>query len=138
MRVAFDTNVLLDVFLARRPFVRDSALLVDQVALGRLDGMVVATSVTTIDYVVRKATNGDAAHGAIYSLLERFEVAQVDGSVLRDALAANWRDFEDAVLHEAAKAARAEVIVTRNVRDFGEASLRVLTPTELLAELGAS
>lgn len=41
--------------------------------------------------------------------------------------------YEDAVLHAAAQNVRADCIVTRNVRDFRLATLKVYAPDELLA-----
>lgn len=55
--------------------------------------------------------------------------------MLDDALALDFQDFEDAVLHETARHAGAESIVTRNPDDFATASLAIYTPTELLSLL---
>ena len=68
-------------------------------------------------------------------LLELFEVAPVSRTELAQALDAGFGDYEDAVLHEAARAARAEAIVTRNEGDFGAAALPVYTPSALLERL---
>ncbi|WP_446009171.1 PIN domain-containing protein [Candidatus Electrothrix sp.] len=45
------------------------------------------------------------------------------------------KDFEDAVLHEAAVHAGAQHIVTRNTKDFAKASLPVHEPGEFLGIL---
>lgn len=59
--------------------------------------------------------------------------SSVDESVLRSALGSDIKDYEDAVLHAAAQNVRADCIVTRNVRDFRLATLKVYAPDELLA-----
>ena len=46
---------------------------------------------------------------------------------------ASWVGFKDAVLDQAGKLAGAEIVVTRNQKDFRHASLKVLAPDELLA-----
>ena len=46
--------------------------------------------------------------------------------------AEGFRDFEDAVLHEAARQADADALVTRNESDFRKAVLTVYEPRELL------
>lgn len=66
------------------------------------------------------------------------DVAPVDRAVLRSALALGFTDVEDAVLHEAAAAAGARAIVTRNIKDFASGSLPVFEPREFLAALDAA
>ena len=45
------------------------------------------------------------------------------------------KDFEDAIQVAAAMAGGADVIATRNERDFARAPIRVATPATLVAEL---
>jgi len=52
--------------------------------------------------------------------------------LLEAALALGFDDFEDGVLHEAARQIDAHAIVTRNVGDFEQADLPVYTPEELV------
>jgi hypothetical protein len=67
-----------------------------------------------------------------------FEVAPVDRDVLQRALDDDgFGDYEDAVAHEAALAAGASAIVTRNGRDFAKATIPVFEPLELLAAIAA-
>ena len=75
---------------------------------------------------------GDCAAENDDALLRLFDVAPVTRLVLTDALAIGFADYEDAVLHEAARHADVQVIVTRNVRDFSGAIVPVLPPDEFL------
>jgi hypothetical protein len=68
-------------------------------------------------------------------LLQLFHVSPVNRSVLEKSVEAGFDDFEDAVLQEAARQARADGIVTRNVDDFASATLTIYTPDELLEAL---
>lgn len=135
MSVLFDTNVVLDVLLARRPFAPIAAGLMAAVEAGQLRGLLSATSITTIYYLARRAAGTRATHVHVGRLLDVFELAQVGRSVLADALALEWADFEDAVLHEAARHAGAEGIVTRDRAGFARATLRVYAPDALAAAL---
>ena len=132
MRILFDTNVLLDALLEREPYMRDAAQLLAAVEMGTLSGLLGATTVTTIAYIAERALGRERTLQGIYRLLTLFEVAPVTRAVLEDALRLDFQDFEDGVLHEAARHAAAEGIVTRNVRDFSQAVLAVYTPAELL------
>ena len=134
-RICFDTNVVLDVLLDRAPFVQASARLVEAVAQGRVQGLLVATTLTTVDYVLRRQHGQAGARQGLTRLLSLFDVAAVTRPVLETALAVDWPDFEDAVLHEAARLAHADAVVTRNPADFQAATLPVYTPDELLTIL---
>jgi predicted nucleic acid-binding protein len=138
VRVLFDTNVVLDVLLAREPHADAAARLLSLVDGGRIEGLLSATTVTTIHYLATKAAGATAARRHLGELLTMFDVAAVDREVLESALDADFGDFEDAVLHEAARVAGAGAIVTRNTRDFAAAKLPVFDPHELLAAVEAA
>lgn len=138
MKVLFDTNVLLDLLLARSPHVETAARLLSSVDTGRIEGVVSATTVTTIHYIAAKSVGQKQARKLLRDLLALLQVAPIDGDVLAKALALNFTDFEDAVLHEAARASGAAAIVTRNVKDFTRATIPVFSPRELLAVITAS
>lgn len=130
-----DTNVVLDVLLQRDPHTADSTAGLASIERGELVGLLGATSVTTIHYLATKSVGSKRAKTYIGTLLELFRVAPVTEKVLRSALELDFADYEDAVLHEAAVAANAEAIVTRNVDDFRRAQIPVHAPTALLSLL---
>ncbi len=132
MNVLFDTNVVLDVLLGREPFVHDSAQTMALVERGEVRGSLCATTVTTLFYLCHRALDVRQARIHVGALLDLFDVAPVTRVVLAEALEAAFADYEDAVLHAAARHAGCHAIVTRNVRDFAAASLPIYVPRELL------
>ncbi|MBI4702383.1 MAG: PIN domain-containing protein [Deltaproteobacteria bacterium] len=132
MRILFDTNVVLDVLLDRHPHAVVAAELFVHVERKRVDGLLGATTVTTVHYLATKAVGTARARSHLRTLLSIFDVAPIDGDVLADALALGFADFEDAVLHEAARHAGATGIVTRDPKGFAGARLSVYPPDELL------
>ena len=130
--VLFDTNVVLDVLLDREPHVHASAQAMAMVERGEVRGVLCATTVTTLFYLATRALDARRARGHIDALLRLFDVAPVTRLVLTDALGIGFADYEDAVLHEAARHADVQGIVTRNLRDFSAATLPVLSPDEFL------
>ena len=132
MKVLFDTNVVLDVLLSRAPHVEVSTLLLNLVDRGKIEGLLCATTITTIHYLATKAVGSRKAKKHIRDLTAMFEIAPVDGPILAQALDLDLADYEDAVLHEAARLAGAAGIVTRNQNDFSKAHLRIFSPKELL------
>jgi len=138
VKVLFDTNVVLDVLLDREPHAEIGAQLLSLVDTGRLDGVVCSTTVTTIHYLASRAAGEGDAKRYVGELLALFDVACVYRPVLLSALGLKFSDFEDAVLHESALAVGATAIVTRNGKDFANATLPVFDPRELLAAVQAS
>ncbi|OGV69557.1 MAG: twitching motility protein PilT [Lentisphaerae bacterium RIFOXYA12_FULL_48_11] len=133
MRILVDTNVVLDVLLARQPFVGASAEVFSLVEHSKIEGLLCATTITTIDYLLMQSMSRSSATQALRKLLELFEIASVNRVVLEEALKSKLTDFEDAVLDQAGRLAGAEVVVTRNQKDFRHAALKVFAPDELLA-----
>lgn len=136
MKILFDTNVILDVILNRQPFATNAILLVGAVEEKRLRGLLCATTLTTIDYLVSKALGTEQSRSTLKKLLQLFEVAVVDHTVIQAAIESGIKDFEDAVLYEAAKRAGADGVVTRNKQDFVPVELPIYLPDELAAIVG--
>ena len=138
MKVLFDTNVVLDVLLDREPYVDVAAKLFALVDNGRVEGSICATTATTIYYIAAKSFGRRRAHSQVHELLTLFAVAFVDRDVLDRALDLDFTDFEDAVVHEAARNVGAAAIVTRDGADFANATVPVFDPQELLAAVAAA
>jgi predicted nucleic acid-binding protein len=138
VRILFDTNVVLDVILNRQPFREASSRVLARVENGKLIGVLCATTLTTIYYLVTKASGKDVAHSAIRKLLELFEIATVDQKALKDAADSPMADFEDAVLLEAGAGFGVDAVVTRDPEDFQKGRLPVFSPWQFHQTLGSA
>lgn len=137
MRVLVDTNVVLDVLLARRPFAETAARVFALVEESKIEGFLCATTVTTVDYLLGQTLEPNQARAALQRLLDLFEIAPVNRPVLEQALRSDISDFEDAVLEQSARLVSAEIITTRNLTDFEKSSVTVFDPPELLSAVEA-
>jgi predicted nucleic acid-binding protein len=131
--VVIDLNVILDVLQAREPFFEASARVLALAETGKIDGLVVAHSVTTLFYLVSKGGSASDARATLTSLLQFIRIVPVDHGTIEQALNLDYPDFEDAVQMVAALQSRADVLVTRNPKDYQPALLPVMQPIELLA-----
>lgn len=113
MRVAFDTNVILDAIMAR-PDSEAATRLLRFVAEDEIEGVITANTITDIYYVARKKIGDKKAREAIFELLSIFDVAAVDGSACVDALSLPMSDYEDAVMAVCADRDEAGYIATRD------------------------
>ena len=135
MKVLFDTNIILDVLLDRKPFSEYASHLMSKVERSEINGFLCATTVTTIHYLLSKNLDKEKAITSINTIMALFEVASVNRLVIENALESKFTDFEDSVLHESARHAGAEYIITRNIKDFKYTSIPAFTPTEFLSML---
>ena len=135
IRVLVDLNVIIDVMQNRQPFYEDSAGVLDSVARGEVVGWLAAHSVTTLFYVISRTRNRETAVQAVNGLLESFTVANVDDTVIREALSLGWKDFEDAVQMASAGAEGVDYLITRNTKDFQSGPVPVIQPAAFLALL---
>jgi putative PIN family toxin of toxin-antitoxin system len=139
MRVLVDTNIILDDFLEREPFVEDATALMEAIESERIVGYVTATTLTNIFYIARRQTRSiELARQAVSETLMLMEVCLVDRAILEAAFASNLRDFEDAVQLACAMASRLNAIITRNAQDFAAATLPILSTRELLESLSGT
>jgi predicted nucleic acid-binding protein len=138
VNVLFDTEVVLDVLLEREPHAGAASKLFALVDNGRVHGSICATTVTTIYYIAAKSFGTRKAREQVHALLGLFDIAAVDNGVLDAALDLDFTDYEDAVLHESARAVGAAAIVTRDRAGFARAAIPAIGPHELLAAIATS
>ena len=133
MKVAFDTNVILD-FILHRPNAQAALELVRKVAAEEIGGIISANSITDIYYIARKTIGDEKAREAVADLLALFDVAPVDGDGCSKALAT---PMKDAVLAVCSAQEGADYLVTRD-EDFLAAEgcpVQVVSPGTLLEML---
>ncbi len=118
MRVLIDTNVILDVWLARQPFLADSARILSAAEKKKISGVICPTTVTTLHYLVKKHRGEAKARELLKGLLRICSVGTFRRSEIDDALGSKIKDFEDAVIEAVALRTGSEIIATRNTEDF--------------------
>lgn len=136
MRVAFDTNVLIDAIASRGDHASAQGLLMC-VAKEKIEGVVTANSITDIYYIVRKLIGDEGARNAIWNLMTVLDVAELDGSVCGAALTVPMKDYEDAILAVCAAKDGCNYVVSRD-QGFLKAEgspIPVISPDDLIGIL---
>ena len=133
MKVLCDINVILDIFLERKPFDAPAAALFAQIEEGKVRGYLCALSFPTLFYLLCKSMRRDQAIKVLEKLRIVFHVAAVDEKVIDLALTADFKDFEDAVHYYSAIHVQADCLITRNKKDFPAGRMTILSPEEFLA-----
>lgn len=137
MKVAFDTNIVLDAILRRGNYAPAQELIY-KAASDEIVGVITANSITDIYYIARKIVGDEDARKAIYDILALFDVAAVDGEACATALGLPMTDYEDAVLAACAYKESADYIVTRDegLLKAEGCPMPTVRPEELLNTIG--
>ena len=132
-RVFVDTDLILDVALARKPFLESSklvlALLENYIALG----FITSNEITNIYYILRKSGGDQNARKFISEIIKYLTVISVEHSDVLNALNSNILDFEDSVQHYAALRNQCDCIITRNIDDYKYSEVLVYSPIDFLS-----
>ena len=130
-KIFLDTNVVLDYLLARSPFDVEAKRFFEEAELGNMELYASALTFCNMSYIVRKIKSPAEFQTILADLLQIIAVTSIDGFVLQQAIAANYKDFEDAVQYQSAlNSFGLTHFVTRNKRDFTETTLPIFSPSE--------
>lgn len=133
MRVFFDTNILLNTVLNEEGSAA-SLLCVIHCSTGVHQGWVAWHTLSNAHYIARsRGKSKEQATEMVADLLKWAEIAEITKTDANAALSYEMRDFEDALQLAAAVACGADVLLTRNTKDFKASPLPVMTPEAFLA-----
>ena len=133
MRLMIDANIILDVLMAREPYVADSAKISKLCETDIAEGHVSTLTFANLVYIMRKELDPGKIEEVLKALSLIYRIDDLTHSDVSNAAALKWDDFEDAVQASIAKRVNADYIITRNVKDFKGSSVAALTPAELLS-----
>ena len=131
-KVFIDTDVILDFLIGREPYAINAARIFSlaerKAALICTTGLVFSNAY----YILRKLGPHKKVIEKLTQLARLIDVIGLPKTAVMQALESNFNDFEDALQHYAALAEDARVIVTRNIKDYKNSELAVLTPDQYL------
>ncbi|HVW11897.1 MAG TPA: PIN domain-containing protein [Bryobacteraceae bacterium] len=136
MTVLIDTDVLLDIALNREPHAAASAQLLEALERGAASGFIAWHSLSNFHYLVSPLQGAAEAKEFLLDLLHFVGVAQTSTASAAYAAGLPMKDFEDALQVAAAAACGADVIATRNIRDYTESPVKAELPSDLLQRIG--
>lgn len=133
MKVLVDTNIIIDALTSREPF-REAAEQIFILAANQIEDMyITASSATDIYYLVRKYLHHtESAKNVMSKLYDLFSILDVTADDCIEALGADMKDYEDAVISCCAYRNRMDYIVTRNRKDYEHSKVSTILPDELI------
>lgn len=131
-RLFLDTNIVVDLLEGREPFCYDAAQLFTMAHDKKVELLVSPMTFSTASFLLRK--HGSKGVRILLSNLRQLvSVTISDERTVDDSIASQFKDFEDAMQYYNALNAKAEIIITRNGKDFTASNLPVMTATEYIA-----
>lgn len=132
-KVFIDTNVLLDLLLEREPWAKDVAMLFSMADRKEITLYCCSLSFSTAVYLMQRFKCSRKMIISKLSIVKSLcTVTTVDASVIDRVLQSGFDDLEDAMQYYSALSAGAEIILTRNEKDFAMADIAVMNPIEYL------
>lgn len=131
--VFVDNDVILDVLIDRLPFNADANKVFHFAETGRITLMTSPLCVANTHYVISKKIGNANSKSVLASVLKLITVVDMPACVVQNAFASKVTDFEDALQVETAMHCGADLILTRNIKDFRNSPIPVLTPSQFLA-----
>lgn len=134
IKAFIDTNVLIDLLL-ERDGCQDAATILlcqkEQKCSLFLSSLIMAN----IAYILRKKFKGIALYNALNKLKTFFSVVSLTADNVESALMLQATDFEDALQYFSAANIQADVIVTRNEKDFYFSQISITSPKSFLESI---
>lgn len=132
IRILVDTNVILDYILKREPWQENARQIILACKQKQVIGCVAAHSISNMFFILRKAYNEQERKLILRDVCKLFEIEGIDKNKLLEALDnKNFKDFEDCLQMECAKAFQADYIVSRNISDFENSDIPCVMPEKI-------
>ena len=131
-KIFVDTDVILDLLGNRIPHFHFSAVLFTFAEMKKLELYTSPLILANTFYILRKQLGNDEAKKALRKLRILLHIIDSSEAVVDKALNSDFSDFEDAIQYYTALEHGISVILTRNLRDYKNASVIVQTPEAFL------
>lgn len=134
-KIFIDTNVLLDLLLEREPWAKNAALLFSMADRKEVELLCCSLSFSTAVYLMQRFKYTRKEIVSKLSIVKSIcTITTVNEAVIDRMLQSDFSDFEDAIQYYSALSFGAEVIITRNHKDFADSRIPVMTPQEFIKQ----
>ena len=135
-KVFVDTNILVDLIADRKPFSKFAIQLFLKAEERKIKLYASSHSIATTHYLLKKYIDEKDLREVLFNILDYLNIVAIDLDVLKKGLKSKHKDFKDALqIISAYSIEKIDCIVTRNIKDFKESEIRVLSPDELIKYL---
>ncbi len=131
-RVLLDANIIIDLLAKREPFDQDTRKLFSYADKEKVYLFTSALSIANVGYVLLRKRKPEEVKQILRKLKLLVGILSLNEKVINLALNDNeFNDFEDGLQYYSALENTIEIIVTRNLKDFKNSKLPVMTARQL-------
>lgn len=127
-----DTNIVLDLLAQRTEFFKEAQELFTRADLNKVELTISALTFANTHYILSKHLKLEETRKILNKFKVLVNVAPVDDKIIELALASDFKDFEDAIQYYSALESKAQIIITRNKKDFKHAKIPIMTAKEYI------
>ena len=131
-KVFVDTNVIIDLLAKREPFYKDAQDLFTMSDKNEIQLCISSLSFVNAYYSIVKHHKDVDAKKYLAKFKVLVTVFPLEDKAIELALASDFVDFEDGLQYFVAMDNQADIIITRNKKDFRSSKIPVLTAEEYL------
>ena len=131
-KVFVDTNIILDWLAQRIPFYKYARALFLKAENEEIEILISTMTYISTEYILRKQIGKQQALIALNGVRSITTVCSSGEKEISAALISQKRDFEDAFQYYTAINNSAQIIITRNTKDFINSSIPVMSAEEYL------
>lgn len=130
--VFIDSDVIIDVTTQREPFASNSISVLKLIERNNIQACTSSNCIANVHYILRRQVGDACARKVIKELIQHIDVISVEFQDVRLALDSEFKDFEDALQFYSALRHGCQAIITRNGKDYTQATIDVYSPHEFL------
>jgi len=134
-KVFVDTDVCIDLLSERTPFNSTAEILFTLAADSKIKIFVSAITFANIDYILRSQYSAKHSRQILSKFKSIVHVLAVQSSTIDLAINSEFTDFEDAIQHYCAIESGIPLLITRNLKDYKKASIKILNPETYLSSV---
>lgn len=128
-----DSDVVLDFFTDREPHANPASELFELSEQGNVKLYLSAISINNIYYIARRFLGHKKTLEVVEMLTEMTEIIGTTKKEIIQALKNNFSNYEDSVQYSSALTIKdIDAIITRNIKDYRNSSIAVITPLNFL------
>lgn len=135
-KLLIDTNIVLDLLAKREPFYSSAAQIFSLADKHKLKLTVSSLTFANTNYVLTQLKSAKEARAILRRFKILVSVLSLNDKIINLALNDDkFKDFEDGLQYYTAIENNQDIIITRDLKDFKESKLPVLTADEYLTSI---
>ncbi len=132
-RILVDTNIVLDLLARRKSFFPEAQELFTLSDKKKVNLFVSSLTFANTYYILSQNLKMENARKILRTFKILVEVLPMDDKIIDLSLDSDFKDFEDAIQYYSALENNLNLIITRNLKDFKQSQIPVLTAKAYLA-----